>query len=82
MKLEGTIVPPDGPESWPKEISKKLWIIFQKTHGLTVQGHGLIDGSGHKWWDLPCKPHHHNQVCFFQYILLKLIYSNAYNLYM
>ncbi|CAO2828419.1 unnamed protein product [Amaranthus hypochondriacus] len=61
FQVDGIIIAPDGPESWPKEISKTQWIIFQKTHGLTVQGDGLINGRGHKWWDLPCKPHHHNK---------------------
>ncbi|KAK9673350.1 hypothetical protein RND81_12G162000 [Saponaria officinalis] len=57
FQVEGSIVPPDGPESWPKKISKKQWLIFYKTHGLIFQGSGLIDGRGEKWWNLPCKPH-------------------------
>ncbi|KAH9611093.1 hypothetical protein KSS87_010227 [Heliosperma pusillum] len=57
FQVEGTIVPPDGPNSWPKKMSKKQWIIFYRTHGLTFQGSGLIDGRGEKWWNLPCKPH-------------------------
>ncbi|CAO2836679.1 unnamed protein product [Amaranthus hypochondriacus] len=61
FQLDGTIIAPDGPESWPNEIRKTQWIIFHKTHGLSVQGKGLINGRGHKWWDLPCKPHHHNK---------------------
>ncbi|CAO2837638.1 unnamed protein product [Amaranthus hypochondriacus] len=60
FQLEGTIVPPDGPESWPKSSSKRQWIIFYRTHGLTLQGSGLIHGRGDKWWDMPCKPHKGN----------------------
>uniref|UniRef100_A0A803L4K5 Polygalacturonase n=1 Tax=Chenopodium quinoa TaxID=63459 RepID=A0A803L4K5_CHEQI len=57
FQLEGTIMPPDGPESWPKNSSKRQWLIFYRIHGLTLQGGGLIDGRGDKWWNLPCKPH-------------------------
>ncbi|KAK9735702.1 hypothetical protein RND81_04G221100 [Saponaria officinalis] len=57
FQVEGTIVAPNGPNSWPKKISKRQWIIFYKIHGLTFQGGGLIDGKGDKWWILPCKPH-------------------------
>ncbi|XP_074311786.1 polygalacturonase At1g48100-like isoform X1 [Silene latifolia] len=57
FQVEGTIVPPDGPNSWPKKMSKKQWIIFYRAHGLAFQGSGLIDGRGEKWWNLPCKPH-------------------------
>ncbi|KAG6433390.1 hypothetical protein SASPL_105003 [Salvia splendens] len=24
---------------------------------MALRGHGLIDGRGQAWWDLPCKPH-------------------------
>jgi hypothetical protein len=24
---------------------------------MSLEGSGLIDGRGQKWWDLPCKPH-------------------------
>lgn len=57
FQLEGSIMPPDGPESWPKNSSKRQWLIFYRTHGLTLQGGGLIDGKGDNWWNLPCKPH-------------------------
>ncbi|KAL9233452.1 hypothetical protein vseg_008452 [Gypsophila vaccaria] len=57
FQIEGTIVAPNGPNSWPKKMSKRQWLIFYKTHGLTIQGGGLFDGKGEKWWNLPCKPH-------------------------
>ncbi|KAJ8447115.1 hypothetical protein Cgig2_022844 [Carnegiea gigantea] len=59
FQIEGTIVAPDGPESWPKGSSKRQWLIFYRSHGLTLQGGGLIDGKGDKWWNLTCKPHKH-----------------------
>ncbi|KAL8166325.1 hypothetical protein V2J09_007824 [Rumex salicifolius] len=55
--VQGTLVPPDGPDSWPRNSNKRQWLIFYRTHGLTMQGGGLIDGRGEKWWNLPCKPH-------------------------
>lgn len=57
FQIEGTIVAPDGPDLWPKNSSKRQWLIFYKTHGLTFQGSGLVDGRGDKWWNLTCKPH-------------------------
>ncbi|QHN85046.1 Polygalacturonase [Arachis hypogaea] len=57
FKVEGTIMPPDGPDSWPKNKSKKQWLVFYRINGLTMKGGGLIDGRGEKWWNLPCKPH-------------------------
>ncbi|KMT14158.1 hypothetical protein BVRB_4g079790 [Beta vulgaris subsp. vulgaris] len=57
FQIEGSIMAPDGPESWPKNSSKRQWIIFYRIHGLTLQGGGLIDGRGEKWWNLPCKHH-------------------------
>ncbi|KNA23320.1 hypothetical protein SOVF_025850 [Spinacia oleracea] len=57
FQLEGTIVAPDGPDAWPKDSSKRQWLVFYRIHSLTLQGGGLIDGRGDKWWNLPCKPH-------------------------
>ncbi|CAN6467220.1 unnamed protein product [Victoria cruziana] len=49
--------PPDGPESWPEKSSKRQWLVFYRLHDMTLQGKGMIDGRGQKWWELPCKPH-------------------------
>ncbi|KAI4301673.1 hypothetical protein L6164_034926 [Bauhinia variegata] len=57
FQIDGTIMPPDGPDSWPKHISKKQWLVFYRINGMTMEGIGIIDGRGEKWWDLPCKPH-------------------------
>ncbi|KDP23351.1 hypothetical protein JCGZ_23184 [Jatropha curcas] len=57
FQIDGTIIPPDGPESWPKNASKRNWLIFYKINEMLMQGGGVIDGKGEKWWKLPCKPH-------------------------
>nr|DAD33000.1 TPA_asm: hypothetical protein HUJ06_011851 [Nelumbo nucifera] len=57
FQIEGTLMPPDGPDAWPKNNSRRQWLVFYRINGLTMQGGGLIDGRGEKWWNLPCKPH-------------------------
>ncbi|WCJ26878.1 Pectin lyase-like superfamily protein [Euphorbia peplus] len=57
FQIDGSIIAPDGPKAWPKNVSKKQWLIFYRINGLSIQGQGLIDGRGDKWWNLPCKPH-------------------------
>jgi galacturan 1,4-alpha-galacturonidase len=56
-KIDGTIMPPDGPESWPSKMNKRQWLVFYRINGMSMQGGGVIDGRGEKWWNLPCKPH-------------------------
>lgn len=57
FQIDGTVVAPDGPDSWPRRNSKRQWLVFYRIHGLLMRGGGAIDGRGEKWWDLPCKPH-------------------------
>ncbi|OWM72393.1 polygalacturonase At1g48100-like [Punica granatum] len=57
FQIDGTIMPPDGPELWPQIKSKRQWLVFYRVSGMSLQGGGLIDGKGEKWWNLPCKPH-------------------------
>ncbi|KAK9076893.1 hypothetical protein SSX86_005228 [Deinandra increscens subsp. villosa] len=57
FQIEGTIMAPDGPSVWPKGMSKRQWLVFYRVNGMSLQGGGVIDGRGEKWWDLPCKPH-------------------------
>ncbi|KAL2345517.1 hypothetical protein Fmac_006802 [Flemingia macrophylla] len=57
LKVDGTLMPPDGPEYWPKNNSRHQWLVFYRINGMSLEGGGLIDGRGEKWWDLPCKPH-------------------------
>lgn len=56
-KIDGNIMPPDGPDSWPIKNSKKQWLVFYRISRMSLQGGGVIDGRGEKWWNLPCKPH-------------------------
>ncbi|CDY71357.1 BnaAnng37110D [Brassica napus] len=57
FQVDGTIVPRDGPESWPSGFNKRQWLVFYRIKGMALIGNGVIDGRGQKWWDLPCKPH-------------------------
>ncbi|KAK4491338.1 hypothetical protein RD792_002074 [Penstemon davidsonii] len=57
FQIQGSLMPPDGPHSWPKVYNKRQWLVFYRINGMSMQGGGLIDGRGQKWWDLPCKPH-------------------------
>ena len=75
-KIDGTLMPPDGPDSWPKNNSRRQWLVFYRINEMSLQGSGLIDGRGEKWWNLPCKPHKvlliFNMLiimCFEQYLI-------------
>ncbi|KAJ8435749.1 hypothetical protein Cgig2_003171 [Carnegiea gigantea] len=57
LQIDGIVMPPDGPDCWPKSDSKKQWLVFYRLDGMTLNGTGTIEGNGQKWWDLPCKPH-------------------------
>ncbi|KAI5326247.1 hypothetical protein L3X38_035321 [Prunus dulcis] len=54
FQLDGRIVAPSGPNKWSSRNSKSDWLDFYGIHGMTMQGDGLIDGRGEKWWNLPC----------------------------
>ncbi|CAA2988535.1 polygalacturonase At1g48100-like [Olea europaea subsp. europaea] len=57
FQIEGSVMPPEGPDSWPKTFSKRQWLVFYRINRMLMQGGGLIDGRGENWWNLPCKPH-------------------------
>ncbi|KAJ6350716.1 hypothetical protein OIU78_006784 [Salix suchowensis] len=57
FQVDGCLMPPDGPDSWPEKDSTKQWLVFYRLDGMTLTGEGTIEGNGEKWWDLPCKPH-------------------------
>ncbi|XP_058076826.1 polygalacturonase At1g48100-like [Magnolia sinica] len=57
FQIDGIISPPDGPDCWPQNNSKHQWLVFYRMDGMRLQGGGVIDGRGQKWWNLPCKPH-------------------------
>ncbi|KAI3840975.1 hypothetical protein MKW92_031378 [Papaver armeniacum] len=55
VQISGAIVAPISPTEWgwPTEIIGK-WIQFRHVHGLTVNGGGIINGRGNRWWDISC----------------------------
>ncbi|GLJ23334.1 hypothetical protein SUGI_0441480 [Cryptomeria japonica] len=57
FQVDGVLLAPDGPKSWNKQNSENQWLIFYKLQDFTLQGQGIIEGNGEKWWELPCKPH-------------------------
>ncbi|KAE9599203.1 hypothetical protein Lal_00043847 [Lupinus albus] len=57
FQVDGTLMPPDGPDSWPEKDSRNQWLVFYNLDQMTFNGTGVIEGNGEKWWDLPCKPH-------------------------
>ncbi|KAF3436585.1 hypothetical protein FNV43_RR23677 [Rhamnella rubrinervis] len=57
FQVDGTLMPPDGPDAWPKNFSRHQWLVFYRINEMSLKGGGLIDGKGEKWWNLPCKPH-------------------------
>ncbi|GKU87113.1 hypothetical protein SLEP1_g1563 [Rubroshorea leprosula] len=57
FQVDGTLMPPDGPDSWPTNKSRHQWLVFFRINEMSLQGGGVIDGRGQKWWDLPCKLH-------------------------
>lgn len=57
VQVDGVLMPPDGPDNWPSNLSRRQWLVFYRVDGMSLQGGGLIDGRGEEWWNLPCKPH-------------------------
>ncbi|GAB2280475.1 hypothetical protein Dimus_015103 [Dionaea muscipula] len=48
FQLDGTIIAPISAKTW--ESGLLWWIEFTKLNGITIQGKGIIDGSGSVWW--------------------------------
>ncbi|XP_057748714.1 polygalacturonase At1g48100-like [Arachis stenosperma] len=57
LQVDGTLMAPDGPDSWPESDSRNQWLVFYRLDQMLLNGTGTIEGNGDKWWDLPCKPH-------------------------
>ncbi|XVF62381.1 hypothetical protein PTKIN_Ptkin09bG0003300 [Pterospermum kingtungense] len=57
LQVDGVLMPPDGPDCWPKADSRKQWLVFYRLDDMKLSGKGIIEGNGQKWWELPCKPH-------------------------
>ncbi|XP_057862094.1 polygalacturonase-like [Cryptomeria japonica] len=47
FQVDGTIVPPEDPNSWK---NKYALLLFQHLQTFTVTGKGTIDGKGSSWW--------------------------------
>ena len=54
IQIDGTIIAPDEPKNWDPK-NPRIWLYFSNLTGVTFQGHGVIDGSGKKWWAASCK---------------------------
>ncbi|KAJ1277715.1 hypothetical protein BS78_04G025000 [Paspalum vaginatum] len=54
IQIQGTIVAPEEPSAWNPR-SPRLWLLFSRLAGARIQGGGVIDGSGSKWWANSCK---------------------------
>uniref|UniRef100_A0A0D9VBS5 endo-polygalacturonase n=1 Tax=Leersia perrieri TaxID=77586 RepID=A0A0D9VBS5_9ORYZ len=54
IQIQGTIVAPEEPSEWDPK-SPRLWLLFSGLSGVRIQGGGVIDGSGSKWWANSCK---------------------------
>ncbi|XP_020548714.1 probable polygalacturonase At3g15720 [Sesamum indicum] len=51
LQVYGNLVAPYHPSDWKcKHNICRRWIHFHGVTGLTVRGHGRIDGRGHRWW--------------------------------
>ncbi|XP_072959474.1 polygalacturonase At1g48100-like [Typha angustifolia] len=57
FQVDGVLMPPDGPNCWPKSDSRRQWLVFYRLDGMSLVGKGTIEGNGEEWWNLPCKPH-------------------------
>lgn len=52
---------PDEPSEWDPR-SPRLWLLFGGLVGASMEGGGVIDGSGSKWWAKSCKINKSNVV--------------------
>lgn len=57
FQVDGVLMPPNGPDCWPKSDSEKQWLVFYRLDNMAFTGTGTIEGNGQQWWELPCKPH-------------------------
>ncbi|KAK0606548.1 hypothetical protein LWI29_000490 [Acer saccharum] len=40
LQVDGILMPPDGPESWPEADSHKQWLVFYRLDDMTFTGRG------------------------------------------
>ncbi|KAE9590458.1 putative polygalacturonase [Lupinus albus] len=64
FKVYGTI------KAWPHmsayEKDRRIWIMFDSIMNLVVDGGGIINGNGRKWWQNSCKVNKSLAVTFYQ----------------
>ncbi|KAL2519543.1 Pectin lyase-like superfamily protein [Abeliophyllum distichum] len=48
FQLDGKIIAPTSSKEWGSGLLQ--WLEFTKLVGLTIQGSGIVDGSGAVWW--------------------------------
>ncbi|CAA0824428.1 Probable polygalacturonase [Striga hermonthica] len=75
LRITGTVVAPRDPTVWDG-LDVHKWLYFHGVQNLTVEGGGVIDGMGQKWWDQSCKRNEsnvlHSAVTFHKCKRLKL----------
>ncbi|KAF8039751.1 hypothetical protein BT93_B2080 [Corymbia citriodora subsp. variegata] len=52
FRINGMLMSPVGPGSWPKGLSRRQWLAFHRVISMLLQGDGLIDGKGEKWEEM------------------------------
>ncbi|XP_031107674.1 probable polygalacturonase At1g80170 isoform X1 [Ipomoea triloba] len=60
--VSGTVVAPGSPPDW-NGLDTSQWLSFNGVNGLIVDGGGIIDGQGKKWWDQSCRDHPNMEGC-------------------
>ncbi|XP_039033883.1 polygalacturonase-like [Hibiscus syriacus] len=60
FQIDGNIVAPSKPSAWQCIPDCDHWISFRKFDGLSIQGYGIINGQGSKWWTISCKDENKN----------------------
>jgi hypothetical protein len=63
IQLDGKLIFSDDIDSWPADPIGQL--EFYDIHGMTIQGTGVIDGQGLKWWRATYLGHDVRPVMFY-----------------
>ncbi|KAL2234715.1 UNVERIFIED_CONTAM: putative polygalacturonase [Sesamum indicum] len=71
LRVSGILVAPQDPEVWDG-LNVHKWLYFHGVKQLTIEGGGLIDGRGQKWWAQSCKTNESNAVTFHKCKNLKV----------
>ncbi|KAL0397098.1 UNVERIFIED_CONTAM: putative polygalacturonase [Sesamum calycinum] len=71
LRVSGILVAPQDPEVWDG-LNVHKWLYFHGVKQLTIEGGGLIDGRGQKWWARSCKTNESNAITFHKCKNLKV----------